>query len=189
MFRNKVKNSPFFSATVPLAPPLGGSSISNNLGFVMQHQIQTNWCWAAVSVSTSLFYNAGSGWTTCLLVNQELGQTDCCYNGGNSRCNKLWYLQRALQRTGNLDYWAVGVIAFFEIQQKINGVRPLAVRIGWNGGGGHFVIIDGYDDTDGRQMLSVKDPWYGDSYNYSYYSFSNNYQGSGHWTHSFFTKP
>jgi hypothetical protein len=52
-----------------------------NLGFSMQRQQQTQWCWSAVSTSTSLFYRPGSGWSQCSLVNQELGQTGHCLAG------------------------------------------------------------------------------------------------------------
>ena len=33
------------------------------LAFTMQTQLQTQWCWAANSVSVSLFYDSASGWT------------------------------------------------------------------------------------------------------------------------------
>ena len=36
-------------------------------------------------------------------------------------------------------------------------------------------------------MVLIKDPWYGASY-ISYDTLVNDYQGSGDWTHSYFTK-
>lgn len=33
--------------------------------FSMQHQQQSNWCWAATATSVALFYQPASGWTQC----------------------------------------------------------------------------------------------------------------------------
>ncbi len=156
-----------------------------DLSFSMQAQLQTQWCWSAVATSTSLFYNAGSTWTQCALVNAELAQTTCCSNGSSAACNIPWYLDRALSRTGNLSSWANGASTFATVQSQINSGRAHGARIGWSGGGGHFVMVTGYTDS---QLLTVRDPWYGTSY-ITYTTLKTNYQGSGSWTHSYFTKP
>ena len=75
-------------------------------GLTVEHQTQTQWCWAAVSNSVSHFYDAGSTWTQCTIVNAELGQSTCCSNGSSSACNKPWYLDKALTRVGCLLSWA-----------------------------------------------------------------------------------
>lgn len=185
MLKQKIKASSLLSAKISLAP-LGGSPVKRDLGFPMQKQQQTQWCWSAVATSTSLFYNPRSGWTQCILVNQEFNQNSCCQSGNGSSCNKPWYLERALQRTGNLERWNAGAASFNQVQQEIDARHPLGVRIGWSGGGGHFVILDGYDAGNG-QNLSIKDPWYGQS-TYSYNAFKTGYQGMGSWTHSYYTK-
>ncbi|HEX8738108.1 MAG TPA: papain-like cysteine protease family protein [Pyrinomonadaceae bacterium] len=161
-------------------------ALTKNLNFNMQAQQQNQWCWSAVGTSTSLFYNSSSIWTQCSLANQQLGQTTCCQNGGSPACNQPWYLDRALQAVGNLDHLVGGTITYPQVQQEINAARPLGSRIGWAGGGGHFVILDGYN-TAGAQFLSIRDPWYGSS-TYTYTAFSTAYQGNGSWTHSYYTK-
>jgi len=161
--------------------------LSNNLNLNMQHQLQTNWCWAAVATSVSLFYNPGSGWVQCTLVNSELEQFACCRNGSSSTCNKPWYLNRALMRTGSLESFKSGTINYTTLKQKIDNRLVIGVRIGWSGGGGHVVILDGYN-TNGGDFLSVRDPWYGSS-TYTYSSFRSRYQGGGSWTHTYYTKP
>ena len=50
----------------------GGLFGWHRIPFVMQHQQQTQWCWAAVSVSVSHYYSPWSGWTQCAMVNAEL---------------------------------------------------------------------------------------------------------------------
>jgi Papain-like cysteine protease AvrRpt2 len=156
------------------------------LAFTMQPQQQTQWCWSAVSTSVSLSYDPSSTWTQCTVVNAELGETTCCANGGSAACNKPWYLDLALHRVGNLASWASGARPFADVQTEINNGRPLGARIGWSGGGGHFVVLEGYF-PGATQQLAVDDPWYGAS-DLSYASLSASYQGTGSWTHSYFTQ-
>ena len=153
--------------------------------FDMQHQQQTNWCWSAVSTSTSLFYDANSAWTQCSLANAELGQTTCCINGGSTECNQPWSLNSALSRTGNLASWNAGSEPVATVEGQTDEGRPLGARIGWSGGGGHFVMLTGVGNNE--TMVAVEDPWYGPSY-IAYDTFKNNYKGSGSWTHSYFTQ-
>lgn len=159
---------------------------THDTGFVMQHQAQTQWCWSATSVSTSHFYNAASAWTQCVMVNDEFSQTTCCIDGSTSQCNQPNVLTSPLTRTGNLASWQGGTISFADVKTHINAKSPVAVRIGWSGGGGHFVVIGGYID-DANQTLLIRDPWYGNN-SISYTDFLTKYQGTGSWTHTYFTK-
>src|SRR5437762_816700 len=72
------------------------------LSFQMQPQDQTFWCWSALTVSVSRFFNAASAWTQCTLVNDQFGQTTCCVDGRTPACNQGWYPELSLPRTGNL---------------------------------------------------------------------------------------
>ena len=47
------------------------------LGFNMEAQTQSNWCWAATSKSVSHFYSFLSPWTQCKVASKELNNT-CC---------------------------------------------------------------------------------------------------------------
>lgn len=149
------------------------------LNFIMQSQQQTNWCWAATSVSVSRFFNPNSTWTQCTVVNSELGRSDCCAQGSSSNCNKPWFLDSALSRTNNLQSTSSGSANMTEIAGEINSNRPICVRIGWAGGGGHFLAIDGYNTA--ISMISVDDPWFGAS-DVVLSVFQTAYQGSGSWT-------
>ncbi len=158
----------------------------DRLSFTMQHQQQTQWCWAAVSTSVSHFYNPASTSTQCDVVNAELGQTTCCHDGSTSACNQPWYLDAALTRTGNLKSWAGGSVPFSTVDHEIDALRPLGVRIGWSGGGGHFVILAGYLEG-ATNYIGVEDPWYGSS-DVAYDTFLTSYQGTGSWTHTYYTE-
>jgi hypothetical protein len=157
------------------------------LSLAMQAQLQSQWCWAACSVSVSLFYDSASGWTQCSLVNAELGQSTCCQNGSTSQCNQPWYLERALTRTGNLASWSGGTATIAQIRSEIRSGRPLGARIGWSGGGGHFVMIAGYRSCDPDDYIDVRDPIYGSS-DIALATFTSSYQGTGSWTHTYYTE-
>lgn len=163
--------------------PLPGGRCSNPLAFTMQHQQQTQWCWAAVAVSVNLYYQSGSGWTQCKLANNALGQTTCCADGGSTQCNQPWYLDAALGIVGNLDSWNSGKATLTAVKTEINGCRPFCLRIGWTGGGGHFVAIYGHSGNN----LNIGDPWYGNSIQ-SYAVFPGGYHGGGTWTHDYYTQ-
>lgn len=157
------------------------------LPFTLEDQTQTNWCWAATSVSVSRFYWAASTWTQCKVASAELGRTDCCNSPVPSACNVPYYLDRALTRTQNLSSLLGRVLTWAEIQAEIDGGRPVGVRVGWSGGGGHFLAIFGYGRQGGQDVVDVDDPIYGVS-RISVDTLRNSYQGSGTWTHSYLTR-
>jgi len=141
-------------------------------GLTVEHPQQTQWCWAAVSNSVSHFYDAGSTWAQCTIVNAELGQSTCCTNGSSSACNKPCYLDKALTRVGCLLSWASGTLSFATVKSLINGGRPPCARQGWSGGGGHFMAIVCYFEGllgllsgsgSTAKRVQISDPWYGDS--------------------------
>jgi Papain-like cysteine protease AvrRpt2 len=160
------------------------------LCFTMQHQQQTQWCWSATATSVAHYYNGASTWTQCSLVNAELGRTDCCTAPSSANCNQPWTLNTVLTRVGHLASFTGGSTSFADVRNEIDNGRPLGVRIGWSGGGGHFNVLSCY--TWRRlfrlQSIQVEDPWYGTSV-WNYATFRTAYQGTGSWTHSYKTQP
>jgi hypothetical protein len=67
------------------------------LSFQVQQQLESEWCWAAVSTSVAHYYAPSSSVTQCLVVNQQLKRTDCCSNPSSNPCNQPGYLDQALQ--------------------------------------------------------------------------------------------
>ena len=159
------------------------------LCFTMQHQEQTQWCWSATATSVALYYNAASAWTQCTLVNAELGRSDCCTNPSSGDCNRPWTLSTALARVGHLASVFVTSTSFADVRGELDNGRPLGVRIGWSGGGGHFNVIGCYtwNALLGLQSVQIEDPWYGTSV-WDYDTFRTAYQGTGSWTHSYRTQ-
>jgi hypothetical protein len=91
-------------------------------------------------------------------------------------------------RTGNLSSWSAGTATIAQIRSQIRSGRPLGARIGWSGGGGHFVMIAGYRACDPDEYVDVRDPIYGSS-DISLATFTNSYQSTGSWTHTYYTEP
>jgi hypothetical protein len=160
---------------------------SKQLAFTMQTQTQSNWCWAATSTSVSHFYWFWSTWTQCRVANGELAHSDCCDSPVPSACNVPWYLDKALTRTHNFVSIIGQQASFQQVREEIDAGRPVGARIGWNGGGGHFTVIYGYSRFLGMEYFDIDDPIYGKSH-LAVSDFANNYQGSGTWTHTYFTK-
>lgn len=78
-------------------------------------------------------------------------------------------------------------LSFEEIMNQIDQGMPIGVRIGWFGGGGHFVVIRGYRNPTGAELLSIADPWFVDSIQYCDV-FTSSYLGRGEWTDTFLLK-
>jgi Papain-like cysteine protease AvrRpt2 len=156
------------------------------LPFNIEFQTQSNWCWAATSNSVSHYYSYLSPWTQCSIASSELGQT-CCNTPVPSPCNVPWYLDRALQRTNNFVSISSGNLSWNQVKAQLQAGLVVGVRIGWSGGGGHFMIIHGVSKIFNIEYLHIDDPIYGKSV-LTYSQFATNYQGSGTWTHYYLTK-
>ncbi len=157
------------------------------LKFSMQAQVLTNWCWAATSASASYFYDNGTTWAQCKIACSCLTRNDCCGPDPN-QCNEPWYLERALTITGNFLPPLVGdALGINDIIREVDTGKIIGARVKWSNGGGHFVAIYGYDNTLPDPYIYVADPIYGTSF-ININNFTNNYQGSGQWTHSYYTQ-
>jgi hypothetical protein len=143
-----------------------------------------------VGAAVSLHYPAPRYSQPCALVNDELSQTTCCQDGISSDCNRSWYLDSALKRTGNLASTAPRPLGIAEIKGEVDAGRPIGVRIEWGDGSGHFVALAGYDDTlpPGSERVQVCDSLYGDA-PADLAQFTSAYLGSGRWTDTYWTTP
>ncbi|MEP2103767.1 MAG: papain-like cysteine protease family protein [Parasphingorhabdus sp.] len=158
----------------------------NSLNFIMQNQTQTQWCWAAVSTSISLFYQSGSTWRQCKVANKAWSRTDCCGAGASGLCNNPWYLDRALKLVEVFDRMTGASESFVASKSEIDSGNPLCLRVGWSNGGGHFLAIVGWRKTsNGNEYYDVDDPIYGRQ-TILKFQLESSYQGRGKWTHSYF---
>src|SRR5262249_24760035 len=151
-------------------------------------QLQDKWCWAATAVSVASFFEPNTQWTQCAMANAEMGQTTCCVDGWTLPCDRFKVLDRPLCRAEVLDHKQEGSIDYDAIRGEIGAGRPLASRVGGEGGGGHFAVIEGYR-SDGPEWVAIDDPLYGPSDVTLSSLLGGTYQGSGRWTHTYFTRP
>jgi hypothetical protein len=152
--------------------------------FIIQTQEQDQWCWAAVSVSVDRYFSALSSFTQCSLASQILS-SDCC--AAPVPCNTPAFLQDALQAIGKLREVRPASLSFAETVDELSHGFPIGVRIGWFGGGGHFLVIRGCRDGPGVHLLNIADPWFVDSIQ-DFDNFSSNYLDRGEWTDTFLLK-
>lgn len=173
------------ATTVPFLRRL---SVAN---FYMEHQQMSNWCWAGCGVSVARYYGGGSsGWSQCTIANVEKNRNDCCAVPAN--CNSYGYLNTTLSTVGHFSHYSSGSQSFGSVVGQLDARRPLGVRTAWSGGGAHFLFVTGaWQESDiwgsTTKYLTLDDPWYGRS-TATYDTFKNRYQGSGSWTHSYFTR-
>lgn len=136
-------------------------------------------------------------------MNGELNLTTCCQRGLHRLrdCNRPWWLHRALTRTNNLRNMieptpgvsmTTGQASFQQVREEIDLGRPVGVRIQWPSPPGttppgHFVVIYGYSRIGGTEYFDIDDSANGKSH-LSVAVFSNSYQGTGTWTHTYFTR-
>ncbi len=175
---------------------------SASLNFQMQTQQEDNWCWAAVAVSVSHYYDLTSSWTQCSLanralppislVNPPLPRCDCCTNGKSRDCDRYFRLDTPLLITGNLNSMVVGPVPFNGVVGEISNDRPLACRMFWRGRGAHFVVLYGCAGApygpEASNWVRIQDPKFG-FFRYRYGRFARNYLGGGVWEHSYYTQP
>jgi hypothetical protein len=159
---------------------------TRRLHFNMQAQTESNWCWAATSTSVSHYYWFGSRWTQCRVACAELNLSTCCEVPAPDACNVPWFLDRALTRTNNFVSIS-GPLTFDQVRTEIDAERPVGARIGWANGGGHFMVIYGYTKVLSHEYFDIDDPIFGKSH-LKVSEFSNNYQTTGSWTHSYLTR-
>ncbi|MEV0648000.1 papain-like cysteine protease family protein [Phytomonospora sp. NPDC050363] len=157
------------------------------LAFAEQHQQQTQWCWAATTVSINAYYDPATAWTQCKLVNEEYELDNCCGAAGSgTACNRPWYPDLALRRTGNLNQYLNRALSLVEVGAEMNKSAPFGVGTYWAGGGGHAVVVRGRFVSNGVEYVSVADPWDGDS-DVTYDNFLNRYKDSGTWRTTYTT--
>jgi len=78
-----------------------------------------------------------------------------------------------------------GPKTFEGICAAIDADRVVACRVRWSGGGGHFLVINGYDA--GKRLLIVKDPFF-DISEVPFEVLQNAYNGDGWWSHTYETR-
>ncbi|MCH2487845.1 MAG: hypothetical protein MK010_08910 [Erythrobacter sp.] len=125
----------------------------------MERQQQSNWCWTAAATSVGNYLSPGAGFAQCAIASICLGTNDCCV--APSSCNRPGRLDTALKAVGRFHRIWAARLSFHQTAREIKADRPVGVRVQWNGGGGHFVMLTEYFNVVGA--IVVDDPHYGRS--------------------------
>jgi hypothetical protein len=128
------------------------------------------WCWAGVSQMVLAYY--GTHLAQCNMADYAWSRTDCCpasTSCSNANCNTWNYMYGSTgSLQGILSHWGVhsvsvaNYLSYNTVKQQIQSAYPIVIRFGWYGGGGHFLIIRGYNDAG--SYVTYNDPWTGTPY-------------------------
>ena len=164
-----------------------------SIGFQIEPQQHSNWCWAAVAVSVERYFDPDSRWCQCRMASRMAKLTTLKVKGCGTckkptptprACNRPWYLEKALQLAGRLKAKPKPTpLSFSRVRKRIAAGRPVCARIVWGQGpDAHFVVISGWHRTkSGALWVDVEDPDSGSS-TWLYEEFRSNYQyAQGHW--------
>lgn len=166
------------------------ASWTYDLAVSVEPQAQTEWCWAAVALGVSEFFDPTTTWTQCRIVCTELQDDSCCADGSTTACNQPGSLEQALAITGNLQGAATPPLSQDEVAAELAAGRPVCARIGWRDGGAHFVAITAVDTATNRLLIQDPETKSADSRgsDWQYDAFRDNYRARGEWTNSFLTQ-
>ncbi len=160
----------------------------------VEHQLEDNWCWAAVAVSIHNFLNPpatpadrlkqGKLATDVLRQDNQIpANLDCLTNP--HLCDYPGRLDEALAIEDNLEATLPIHINYSSFKSIIDQHVPVGARIVWWDGGAHFVVLDGYYELANNEVLiSVEDPLYGHSLQY-WGDLLNDYPPGGSWNETF----
>lgn len=165
--------------------PLGGAPPTwQRVLCPIPRQEQTNWCWCATTLGVHKLFNSADTTTQCQAANRILGRTDACGNPSDQAINKPYLLDQAFAAFGHLRAPIVGTpLSPGQIDAEMLTGKPVGTRIGWSGGGGHFMVVEGYL-ADATPRVAINDPIFGRS-DIDYSLYVTSYQGTGSWTHSY----
>ena len=156
------------------------------MDFPNMQQAKGLWCWAAVSLSVEEYFNKGTLWTQCKIAS-EVKQKDCCAD--SEQCDYADQLELALTKVGRFRRMLARRLTVPELRNELSAKYPVCARIGWCNGGGHYVVVAGYDASKSADnpILEIADPWFGAN-PLSYTEFSFYYNHRGKWTHTYLVK-
>lgn len=159
----------------------GASASWRQLNVPETIQEHSNWCWAGTSKAILDYYGAGTD--QCRIVNWAFGINYACGNGDfnwNSYANQPnavygtgGSVQNILQSWGNVSNSAYAYASSWNsVTWDINNNRPFVIRYGWRNGGGHIMVGDGWESSNGTNYVYIMNPWPGEGQTYSTYAYT-----------------
>jgi len=163
--------------------------------FPIENQQDTEWCWAAVSVSLEHYFNPDSQLTQLQFVQRLIPPAEAAAQG----LDVPFDLQVALSSLGLQKGQPLpAFLPFSQIQQQLDLNLPVCVEIEWYGEDiFHYLVLTGYGVSPaGDVQVYVADPMLSDytitpwDYNSFVYAYSPSYASAeGEWVETFFVQP
>jgi Peptidase_C39 like family len=162
-------------AILGLALPIAAMSGARQLNVPIVQQDHSEWCWAA-DADAVLTYRSVST-SQCSIANWVSGVDYACNDNDfdwNDSVNSPNYLSGTTGISGIL--WSLGrrnstyydeVLSYQTVASAIQQGNPVVILWQWPDGGGHFLVVDGYDDNG--QMMYFMNPWPGEGAGYGDY--------------------
>lgn len=148
-------------------------------------QEKDEWCWCAVTVGICSFFDPSFALSQCQTASLVLGIADACTRPDDEDVNTTFALNVALAKFNHLKAKVETRLTFDQVRQQIDLRKPVCVRVLFDDGSAHVLVIRGYR-VDANPMVATIDPRYGESI-MPLSEFANNYQGSGTWKQSYLT--
>jgi hypothetical protein len=153
----------YFPVSLARSAALGGPVQEKRLNIGYKKQEQTEWCWAAC-IQMVLASDATSI-TQCTLANAAFNLTSCCQSPSSTLCNNPLEIFSVAAEWTRYHYLSTFVDAEASFATVRDGIRdndcPVEAGLKWTGGGGHAVLIIGYSEVDGQDLI-VFDPFEGE---------------------------
>ena len=149
--------------------------------FLLERQLQSNWCWASVGVALHRFFKPGP-LTQCQLVQRtrQPAGINCCSAPGHAQCNVTELMSRVFSTIGltrrSSPSQPQGSLPMADIQSDIAANCPIVCAM-LGGGSAHFTVIVGWAVVDRVDHVIVDDPAVGGRLQRSLQSFSTNFNG------------
>lgn len=166
----------------------------------LQHQEQSNWCWAGTSQGILGYF--GNNVAQCTIANWALSRTDCCNTpvipaGCNIPLSMYGTagndsIQSVLQNFGTIT--TIGqnsVLTPANMVTEMNAGRPFMIRWQWlpnTTGAAHFLTVKGFIGNNSNGIVHLNNPWDGevmtDYNNVVSDTNSSNNTANHNWTHT-----
>ncbi|HWX10788.1 MAG TPA: papain-like cysteine protease family protein [Trinickia sp.] len=179
-----------------LALPPAACAASQQLNVPVVEQEHSNWCWDADS--TAVLAYRGIVATQCAIANWVDSVAYACGTypfGWNDSANSPNYLGGTTGIAGILWSWGRRDSGYYQqplsyktVNSAIRHGDPVVVLWAWPGGGGHFIVVNGYDD--GGPALYFMNPWPGEGAGYGGYGwlgYGSGDMGTHRWVESLIT--
>ena len=154
-----------------------GQNIRNVLPVNLRPQQTILWCWAA-SCQMVTEYIGNKTINQCNQASDYFNKSCCnsptslaCINGGWPQLDRYGF---SFKRTRGQ------ALSWDDLKGQIDREKPFCFSWRWTGGGGHMMVVIGYEIQNGNRLVWIHDPWdvnEGSTHPISYDAFV---QGSDH---------